>query len=45
MYFFTPTLKVSFGKGCFLGVPVLLASAELEIDGLPGWDLAPSLPR
>ncbi|CAM9246560.1 unnamed protein product, partial [Laminaria digitata] len=35
-------LTVSFGKGCFLGVPVLLASAELEIDGLPGWELATS---
>ena len=34
-----------FGKGCFLGVPVLLASAELEIDGLPGWELATSCPR
>ena len=35
--------QVAFGKGCFLGMPVLLASADLEIDGLPGWELsAPS---
>ncbi|CAM9132557.1 unnamed protein product, partial [Scytosiphon promiscuus] len=34
--------EVVFGKGCFLGVPVLLASAELEIDGLPGWELSES---
>ncbi|CAM9614196.1 unnamed protein product [Ectocarpus sp. 6 AP-2014] len=32
--------EVVYGKGCFLGVPVLLASAELDVDGLPGWDLS-----
>lgn len=34
--------QVLFGKGCFLGVPVLMASAELEVEGLPGWELATS---
>lgn len=34
--------QVVYGKGCFLGVPVLLASAELDVDGLPGWDLSVS---
>ncbi|CAM9133998.1 unnamed protein product [Ectocarpus fasciculatus] len=34
--------EVVYGKGCFLGVPVLLASAELDVDGLPGWDLSVS---
>eukprot|EP00903_Cladosiphon_okamuranus_P016069 g14834.t1 len=36
--------QVSFGKGCFLGMPVLLASSELEIDGLRGWELSPPRP-
>ncbi|CAM9541979.1 unnamed protein product, partial [Ectocarpus sp. 13 AM-2016] len=34
--------EVVYGKGCFLGVPVLLASAELDVDGLPAWDLSVS---
>lgn len=34
--------QVLFGKGCFLGVPVLMASAELDIEGLSGWELASS---
>lgn len=35
-------MQVWYGKGCFLGVPVLLASAELDVDGLSGWDLSAS---
>lgn len=31
--------QVRFGEGCFLGVPVLLASADLDFDELWGWDL------
>lgn len=34
--------KVRYGKGCFLGVPVLLASAEYEIEGLPAWEVSTS---
>ncbi|CAM9686781.1 unnamed protein product, partial [Sphacelaria rigidula] len=31
--------QVRFGEGCFLGVPVLLASADLDFNELWGWDL------
>lgn len=34
--------QVVYGKGCFLGVPVLLASTEREVDGLSGWELGAS---
>jgi hypothetical protein len=26
-------------QGCFLGVPILLAYADLELDGLPSWEI------
>lgn len=37
--------QVLFSKGCFVGIPVLLASAKLEITGLPGWIVATTLPQ
>lgn len=42
---FSRLCQVRFGKGCFLGVPVLLASADLDSDELWGWDLADPEPR
>lgn len=32
--------QVRFGKGCFLGIPLLLASSDLDIGGLPRWEVA-----